>query len=112
MQLILVWLVAAVALIVVSRLVPGFDIRDFGTALVASLVVGLANAVLWPVLLLLKLPLDVMTLGLASFVISVLSLKLTSMLVPAFRIDGWFPAVLGAVVLALLNALVNTLFPF
>ncbi len=109
MQLLLIWLVSAVALIVTARLVPGFEIRNFGTALLVALVVGLFNAVLWPVLMLLTLPVNLLTLGLFSFVISAALLKLSAAFVSDFRIDGWVPAIIGAVVLALLQAIFSSI---
>ena len=105
MGLILVWLLSAVALLVTAYLVPGFEIRSFGAALLIAVVLGLVNATLGPFLMLLTLPINILTLGLFSFVVSAALLKLTARMVSDLRIDGWLPAILGAVVLALINAL-------
>ena len=86
----------------------GFKVRDFGTALIAAMVLGLANAALWPLLMLLALPLNLMTLGLFTFVVSAVLLMLTSALVKGFQIDGWIPAILGAVVIALVTTILRT----
>ena len=110
MQLLIVWLASAIALIVTAYIVPGFEIRNFAAALLAALVLGLANAVLWPILLILTLPITVLTLGLFSFVISAALLKLTAAVVRDLRIDGWGPAILGAIVLAVVNAVGRMVF--
>lgn len=111
MHLLIVWLLSAVALIITAYVVPGFHVRNFGTALVAALVVGLANAILWPILILLTLPINVLTLGLFTFVISAAMLKLAAAVVGDFDIDGWIPAILGAVVLVLVQALLRLVIP-
>lgn len=99
------WLLSALALLVVAQMVPGFRLRGYGTALLAALVVGLANAVLWPVLFFLTLPVNLLTLGLFTFVISAAMLKLGAALVTGFDIDGWIPAILGAFLLAIVGIL-------
>jgi len=70
MKLLLVWLINAVALIAVAYLLPGIAVSDFVTALVAALVLGLVNAIIRPVLVLLTLPATLLTLGLFIFVIN------------------------------------------
>ncbi len=111
MSLVLVWLVTAATLMVAAYVVPGFRIGSFGTALVAAIVVGLVNAVLRPLLILLTLPINILTLGLFTFVINAALLKLAAAIVPDFEIDGWIPAILGAVVMTLTRVLVGWVFP-
>ena len=103
--LIVAWVLNALALLLVSYLVPGFRVRSFGTALLAALIVGLVNIVLGPILTLLTLPITVLTLGLFLFVINAALLKIAAAIVPDFTIDGWGPALLAAIVLALLNVI-------
>jgi len=105
LSLIAIWVVNALALLLVAYLVPGFTVRNFGTALLAALVVGLVNTMLSPILNLLALPITVLTLGLFLLVINAALLKLSAAIVPDFSIDGWTPALLGALVLAVLNAI-------
>ena len=109
MELILVWVLSAIALLITAFLVPGFEIKNFGAALLTALVLGLVNAVLWPVLVLLTLPMNLLTLGLFSFVISAALLKLTARIVRDLSIDGWGPAILGAVVLAVISTVGRSL---
>ncbi len=112
MQLLILWLISAGALVIVAYIVPGFSVRDFGTALIAALVLGLANAALWPLLMLLALPFNLLTLGLFAFVVSAVLLMLTSAIVKGFQIDGWIPAILGAVIIAVVTTVVRTVIPY
>jgi putative membrane protein len=101
------WLVSALVLILVSYIVPGFVVTNFGAALIAALVVGIINAVVVPLLNVIALPLNFITLGLFSFVISAVGLLLAASLVAGFSINGFLPALLGAVLIALANAAVG-----
>ena len=103
------WLVSALVLIAVSYFLPGFTVATFTAALIAALVVGVVNAVVVPVLNLIALPLNILTLGLFSFVISAVGLLLAAALVPGFAIAGFWTALLGAVVIAIANAAVGLL---
>ena len=99
--------VSAALLLVVAELIRGIEIEGALPALLAALVLGLVNAVLRPPALVLGLPLLVLTFGLFYFVLNAALLKLTAALVPGFRIEGFLPAVWAAVLLAILNALVE-----
>jgi putative membrane protein len=106
--LLLNWLVNALALYLMARLMPGIEIRGFGTAMIATIVLAIADAVLGPVLRFFALPLTFLTLGLFLLVIKGLLLKVTAMFTPGFRVDGCLPALLGALVLALLSTILHT----
>jgi putative membrane protein len=101
------WLVSAAVLVLASYIVPGFTVSTFTAALIAALMVGIINAVVVPILNLLALPLNILTLGLFSFVVSAVGLLLTSALVPGFVIAGFWPALLAAVFIAVVNGLVG-----
>jgi putative membrane protein len=105
MNLFLNWLLSTIALLIVTRIVPGFEISSFWTALLAAAVVGIINATLGLVLKILTFPLTIVTIGVFWFVINALMLKLASAMVPGFRINGFLPAFLGAIVLSLINLL-------
>lgn len=109
MQLLLVWLMSAAALLLTAYFIPGFEMRDFGIALVAALVLGLASAVIWPVLLLMYVPVTPLALGIATLFVSALLLKLTAKLVSGFNIEGWLPAFVGAVAMAFVSMVLGTL---
>jgi putative membrane protein len=97
------WILSALALLLVAHVVPGFEVGSFGAALVAAIVVGLANATLGLLLKILTFPLTIFTLGIFWFVINAFMLKIAAAVVPGFMIEGFLPAFLGAVVLALIN---------
>jgi len=99
--------ISAVILLIVSRIVSGFELDGFGPALIAALIIGVVNAIVRPVLAFLTLPLIIVTLGLFLFVLNALMLKLASVLVPGFRIRGFLPAIWGALLLAVANLLLE-----
>ena len=109
LHLVAVWLVSALALWLVARIVPGIEVRDFGAALLATVVIALVNAVIGPILRFLAWPLTFLTLGLFSLVVNALLLKLASMFTPGFRVRGILNAILGALLLTILEGLLRFL---
>ena len=105
MNLLLNWLLSTVALLIVTWIVPGFEISSFWSALLAAVVVGIINATIGFILKILTFPLTLVTIGLFWFVINALMLKLAAGIVPGFRINGFLPAFLGAIVLSIINLL-------
>ena len=97
------WLLSAVALLIVSRLVSGFRVDSLGTALIAALVFGLLNATVGLLLKLVTLPLTILTLGIFLLVVNAFVLKLASDFVPGFHILSFGAAFWGAAVLALIQ---------
>jgi putative membrane protein len=106
-KLLLNWLLSTLALLLVSRIVPGFLINSFGTALLASVVVGFVNATLGFLLKIITFPITIVTIGLFWFVINALMLKLAAAVVPGFTINGFLPAFIGAIVLSVINLLLR-----
>jgi putative membrane protein len=102
-------LVTAVLLFLLGRMVSGIRVRDGKAALVGALVLGLANAFVRPVLVLLTLPVTVVTLGLFLLVVNAAMLALAAALVDGFEIDGFGSALLGAILLAVMNLFVGVL---
>jgi putative membrane protein len=105
--LLITWLVNALALYLMAQLMPGIEIRGFGTAMIATLVFGFADAILGPVLRFLALPLTFLTFGLFLLVIKGFLLKVTSMFTPGFRVNGCLPAILGALVLTITGTVLH-----
>ncbi|MBD2201997.1 phage holin family protein [Calothrix sp. FACHB-1219] len=105
----LTWLGTAVALLITSRIVSGFVIETFVAALVAAIVIGLVNAFIRPILRFFAFPLTLLSFGLFTFVINALALWLASALTPGsgFEIKGFFPALLGSIVLAIVSSVIN-----
>jgi putative membrane protein len=106
-KLLLHWLLSALALLVVSHLVPGFHVRGLVPALVAALVIGFLNATLGLFLKIITIPLSILTLGLFLLVINGMMILLASEFVRGFHVNGLVPAFWGAVVLALLGMLIR-----
>lgn len=109
MQLLIALVLNAAALLVTAYVVPGFMVSDFTVALLAAIVIGVVNTIVRPVLSALTAPVNVMTLGLFTFVINAVILYLASLLVPGFELDGWMPAIIGAVVLAVVATVLSEL---
>lgn len=106
-RLLLHWLLSALALMVVSNVVPGFHVRGLVPALVASLVIGLLNATLGLFLKIVTFPITILTLGLFLLVINGIMILLASSIVRGFHVNGIVPAFWGAAVLALLGILIR-----
>jgi putative membrane protein len=107
MALLIQWLLYAVALLIVSKIVPGFHVTGLGPALIASLVIGFLNATVGLVLKIITFPISVITFGLFLLVINGLMIILAAKLVPGFIVQGFGPAFWGAVVLALLGMVIK-----
>jgi putative membrane protein len=105
LRLLINWLLSALAVWVVSQLVPGFHVKGLGAALIAALVIGFVNATLGALLKLITLPLTIITLGIFWLVINALMLELAAAVVPGFRVDGFAAAFWGAILLSLVNML-------
>ncbi len=110
MKILIHWFLSAVAVWVVSEIVPGFMVASLGSALIAAAVIGLVNATLGLVLKVLTFPFTIMTLGLIWLIINGLMLLVAAQLVPGFAISGFLAAFLGAIVLSIVNAILRTLF--
>lgn len=107
MRWLLHWIVNALVLLGVSRIVPGFQVRSFGSALFAVVIIGIVNATLGLFLKVMTFPLSILTLGLFIFVIDAFVLWISSKLVPGFTITGFSPALIAALVLALIQMLLG-----
>jgi putative membrane protein len=100
-------LVNAAALWVAAQLIPGITLRDLTSTLLAALVLGIINAFVRPILIVLTLPVTLLTLGLFIFVLNAFCLWLTSRLVPGFVVDGFAAALLGALVISVASWLLT-----
>jgi putative membrane protein len=109
LRLLIVWLINTLALAAVAYLMPSVGIASAGAAVVAALVLGLVNALIRPLLVLLTLPVTVLTLGLFIFVINGLLFWAVGALVPGFEVAGFWSGVLGAIVFSLISWLLSAL---
>ena len=109
MQILLALALNALALLATAYVVPGLKVDTFTSALLAAVVIGVINTFVKPILSYLTKPINMLTLGLFSFVINAVVLYLATFFVPGFRLDGVVPAVLGAVVLAVVATVLSSL---
>jgi putative membrane protein len=107
LKLLLHWILSAIALLVASRLVPGFEVAGLRSALIAALVIGLLNATIGLLLKIITFPISILTFGLFLLVINGLMILVASNIVRGFRVYGVGPAFWGAVILALLGVLIR-----
>lgn len=104
-RLLLQWVLSAASLPIVSRLLAGFHVKNFSTAMVVAAVYGVLNVLFFNVLSFIFFLPNLLTFGLFSFVISAFLLFATDKLLDGFKIEGIFPTLIGAVILTFLNGL-------
>ena len=109
MRLLLHWVLSALAIWIVSRLVPGFSVSGAWAALIAAVFLGFINATLGLFLKIVTFPLTILTLGLFWFVVNAIMIELASALVPGFHIASFASAFWGGIVLSLVNMLLKWL---
>ncbi|MBI3342303.1 phage holin family protein [Candidatus Curtissbacteria bacterium] len=102
------WLLSALTILAVSQFVPGFVVDTFTTALLVALVLGILNALVKPILIILTLPINIITLGLFTLVINAFLLILTTYFVHGFQIQGFGAAVVAALLLWLINTIISS----
>lgn len=108
MKLIAKWLLSAAALLVVAYLYSGVQIPNYASALIAALVIGLLNAVVRPILVILTLPVTVVTLGLFLFVINALMFWFAASLLGGFNVTGFGAALIGSLIYSLLAMVIDS----
>jgi len=107
--MILLWILNAVALLIVAYLLPGIVVTGFGSALIAAIVLGLLNTLVKPVLILLTLPVTIVTLGLFLFVINALVFWFAGSILSGFKVNGFWWAVIGAILYSVISSLLARL---
>lgn len=101
------WLLYSLAILLIAWLIPGISVSGLWSALVAILVMGLINAILKPLVYLVTLPINLLTLGLFSLVINALLFMLAGYLTPGFSVSGFWSALLGSLILSALSVPIN-----
>lgn len=109
LRILVVWLINAAALAAVAYLMPSVSVESAGAALAAALVLGLVNALVRPVLVLLTLPVTIVTLGLFIFVINGLLFWAVGSFVSGFHVAGFWAGVVGAIIFSLISWLLSAL---
>ena len=111
MAILVNWLVTTLAVLIAAYLLPGVSVKNFFAALLTALVLGLINAILRPILVILTLPLTVVTLGLFIFVINALLVLLTSAMVPGFEVRSFWWALLFSFVFSIVSFVLHRIIP-
>jgi putative membrane protein len=109
MHLLLRWLINAGVLMLLPYLLSGITIADFLTALLAALVIGLINAVIRPLAILITLPVNILTLGLFTLVINALLFWLAASIVSGFHVAGFWSAFFGALLFSIISSVLSSL---
>jgi len=107
MKIVIRWLLLAAALLLVAHLYPGVQVASFTSAMIAALVLGLLNALLRPILVLLTLPVTVLTLGLFLFVINALMFYFAASLLDGFHVAGFVAALVGSLLYSLCGLVID-----
>jgi putative membrane protein len=97
------WLINALAIFLVGNFLPGIHVPDYVTALWAALTLGILNTLIRPILLLLTLPINLLTLGLFTFVLNGFMFWLATKIVSGFHVDNFWWAILGAVIVSVIS---------
>lgn len=103
-------MVTTVAVFAAEKLIPGISCASVGALLGASLLLGIANAFVRPVLLLLSLPFIILTMGLFIFVVNALLLLFVSKMIPSFGVDGFWSAFFGAIIISIVSWILSSFF--
>lgn len=107
MKILFHWFLSALAIVITAYLLPGIVLKSFFVALVVAVVLGFFNTIIRPILILLSLPIQFLTLGLFTLVINAALVMLTSQIVPGFRVKGFGWALLFSLVLWAVNAVLH-----
>ena len=102
------WLTTTAAIVATAYLLDGIYVSSFFSALFAAAVLGIFNAVLRPIALLLTLPINILSLGLFTFIINALMLKMASGIIPGFGVYGFWTAIFGSLLISLISWLLNS----
>ena len=111
MKILINLVLSAVAVFIASYILPGVHVASFTSALIAAVVLGIINAVIKPILLILTLPINILTLGLFTFVLNAVLIMVTAAIVPGFSVDGFIWALILSVVLTIINSVLHALTP-
>ncbi len=108
MEILINWILSALIIFSIGYLLPGIHVLNFTSALVMALVMGIINAVIKPILLIFTLPINILTLGLFTFVINALLVLLAARFVPGFKIDGFWWALIFSIIFSLVNSFLQS----
>jgi len=108
MGILIRWVILTASIIIASYLLEGIRVSGFFSAFFAAAALGILNALFRPILLILTLPINVLTLGLFTFIINALMLKMASGIIPGFEVYGFWTAVIGSLIISVISWLLNS----
>ena len=103
MLLLIKWFIMALSVMVASYIIPGVNVKGFFTAMWVALFIGIVNVLVKPFLIFITLPINILTLGLFTFVINALLIMLASSVIKGFEVKGFWIAMIFSVVLSVIN---------
>ena len=109
MKLLINWVISALSLYLLSFLFSGIVFDSFTAALITSIILGLINAIIKPILIILTLPINIITLGLFSLIINACMLIIASNVSPGFHVDSFATAFFASIVLSVINAILSSM---
>ncbi|MDO8497437.1 MAG: phage holin family protein [bacterium] len=109
MNIVMRLLINGLAVFISSKIIPGVVVDSFFTAIVFAVVLGIINVIIKPILLILTLPFNIVTLGLFTFILNAFLILLASLFVPGFSVHGFITALLFSLVLSLVSSFLNSL---
>lgn len=107
--LVIRWIILTASILLTSYFLEGIEVAGFMPALFAAAVLGVLNAILRPILIILTLPLNILTLGLFTFIINAFLLKMASSIIPGFDVNGFWTAVFGSFIISIISWVLNSL---
>ena len=103
------FVIVAAAIILVSQVVKGIEVKNFGSAFLAALLLGVANALILPILMFLTAPINWMTFGLFALVVNGVLLKLVAEFLEGFKVRTWTAAILGALLISIVSSIMRAI---
>ncbi|HMK36205.1 MAG TPA: phage holin family protein [Desulfomonilaceae bacterium] len=103
------WIISTVAILIVAHLIPGIRVGGLGSAIIAAAILGLLNALVKPILVILTLPLTILTLGLFLLILNALMFQLAGAFTSGFRVESFWAALLGSIVVSIITYLLNSI---
>ena len=109
MNLLVRWILFSLAIVFVAWIIPGISVSSFWAALLVSIIIGLINTFIKPVLMFITLPINFLTLGLFTLVVNALLLMLAGWVARGFSVDGFWSALFGSIILSLLSVPISNI---
>ena len=107
LYLLIRWILNSSIILLISNIIPGFHIQNFYTALIAALILSILNALIRPIILILTLPINILTLGIFTLFINAFMISIASTIVKGFTVDSFGAAFFAGLILWIINLLIN-----